>query len=207
MAEAVPRPTGGLRFLIRHRHQEAKETRPHLAPHLANRPPYLATSLVPRPARTLPWCVMKHMYSGKVRDIYEIDEERLLFVTSDRMSAFDVVMAEPIPSKGRVLVALTAYWTAQLSEVAPTHLISVGVSEDLDLGSVGVNPEFAEGRSMVVRRAEMLPIECIVRGYLSGSAWAEYKRSGTMHGQPLPAGMSPVPAVASAGLHPFDEGD
>ena len=128
--------------------------------------------------------MLKHIYSGKVRDIYEIDEERLLFVTSDRMSAFDVVMAEPIPSKGRVLVALTAYWTAQLSEVAPTHLISVGAPENLDLGSVGISPEFAQGRSMVVRRAEMLPIECIVRGYLSGSAWAEYKRSGTMHGQP-----------------------
>jgi phosphoribosylaminoimidazole-succinocarboxamide synthase len=114
------------------------------------------------------------------------------------MSAFDVVMAEPIPSKGRVLVALTAYWTAQLSDVAPTHLVSVGVPAKLDLGSVGVSPEFAEGRSVVVRRAEMLPIECIVRGYLSGSAWAEYKRSGTMHGQRLPAGMSqsqqlPVP--------------
>ena len=77
-----------------------------------------------------------------------------------------------------------------MSEVAPTHLISVGAPPDLDLGSVGVGREFAEGRSMVVRRAEMLPIECIVRGYLSGSAWAEYKRSGTMHGQPLPAGMS-----------------
>lgn len=133
---------------------------------------------------------MKHIYSGKVRDVYEIDQERLLFVTSDRMSAFDVVMAEPIPSKGRVLVALTAFWTAQLSEVAPTHLISVGVPADLDVRAAGVDPAFAEGRSMVVRRAEMLPIECIVRGYLSGSAWAEYKRSGTMHGQPLPAGMS-----------------
>jgi phosphoribosylaminoimidazole-succinocarboxamide synthase len=98
-------------------------------------------------------------------------------------------MAEPVPSKGRVLVALTAYWTSQLSDVAPTHLVSVGAPADLDLGSVGVSPEFAEGRSMVVRRAEMLPIECIVRGYLSGSAWAEYKRSGTMHGQTLPPGM------------------
>jgi phosphoribosylaminoimidazole-succinocarboxamide synthase len=133
---------------------------------------------------------MKHIYSGKVRDVYEIDEERLLFVTSDRISAFDVVMAEPVPSKGRVLVALTAYWTSQLSDVAPTHLVSVGAPANLDLGAVGVSPEFAEGRSMVVRRAEMLPIECIVRGYLSGSAWAEYKRSGTMHGQALPAGMS-----------------
>jgi phosphoribosylaminoimidazole-succinocarboxamide synthase len=133
---------------------------------------------------------MKHIYSGKVRDVYEIDDERLLFVTSDRMSAFDVVLPEPIPSKGRVLAAITVYWTDQLSDVAPTHLISVGAPADVDLASVGVRTEFAEGRSMVVRRAEMLPIECIVRGYLSGSAWAEYKRSGTMHGQALPAGMS-----------------
>ena len=133
---------------------------------------------------------MEHLYSGKVRDIYEVDEDRLLFVTSDRISAFDVVMAEPVPGKGRVLTALTAFWSGQLSEVAPTHLISVGVPPELDVRAGGVDPAFAEGRAMLVRRAEMLPIECIVRGYLSGSAWAEYKRSGTMHGEPLPPGMS-----------------
>jgi phosphoribosylaminoimidazole-succinocarboxamide synthase len=133
---------------------------------------------------------MKHVYSGKVRDIYEVDEERLLFITSDRISAFDVVMAEPIPDKGRVLTALTAFWTGQLEEVALTHLLSVGVPADLDVASCGISPVYAKGRSMLVRKAEMLPIECIVRGYLSGSAWAEYRRSGTMHGQPLPAGMA-----------------
>jgi phosphoribosylaminoimidazole-succinocarboxamide synthase len=134
--------------------------------------------------------MMKHVYSGKVRDIYEVDDEHLLFVTSDRISAFDVVMAEPIPGKGRVLTALTAFWAGQLPVVAPTHLVRVGAPPGADLAAAGVDPAFAEGRSMVVRRAEMLPIECIVRGYLSGSAWAEYRRSGTMHGQPLPAGMS-----------------
>jgi phosphoribosylaminoimidazole-succinocarboxamide synthase len=121
--------------------------------------------------------------SGKVRDIYELDEKHLLFVTSDRMSAFDVVMAEAIPDKGRVLTAVTAFWLGRLSGVAPNHLVSLdvpaGLSDDLDL----------EGRVMVVRRAEMLPIECIVRGYLSGSAWAEYKRTQTMHGTPLPSGL------------------
>jgi phosphoribosylaminoimidazole-succinocarboxamide synthase len=132
---------------------------------------------------------MKHIYSGKVRDIYEVDEDRLLFVTSDRISAFDVVMAEPVPGKGRVLTALTAFWSGQLSEVAPTHLISVGIPPDLDVGTGGVSRAFAAGRTMLVRRAEMLPIECIVRGYLSGSAWSEYQRSGTMHGEPLPSGM------------------
>ncbi len=133
---------------------------------------------------------MKHVYSGKVRDIYEIDDEHLLFVTSDRISAFDVVMTEPIPGKGRVLTALTAFWVGQLSDVAPTHLVSLGLPPGVDAGAGEPGPGFAEGRSMVVRRAEMLPIECIVRGYLSGSAWAEYRRSGTMHGEALPAGLS-----------------
>lgn len=132
---------------------------------------------------------MKHIYSGKVRDIYEVDADRLLFVTSDRISAFDVVMAEAIPGKGRVLTALTAFWDEQLSDVAPTHLLEVGVPDDVSLDEVGLSPQYCQGRSMVVRKAEMLPIECIVRGYLSGSAWAEYKDKGTMHGQVLPAGL------------------
>jgi phosphoribosylaminoimidazole-succinocarboxamide synthase len=126
---------------------------------------------------------VNHLASGKVRDIYEIDDKHLLFVTSDRISAFDVVMAEPIPDKGRVLTAITAFWLDQLSEVAPNHLVSLdvppGAPSDADL----------TGRVMVVRRAEMLPVECIVRGYLSGSAWAEYRKTQTMHGQPLPAGL------------------
>jgi phosphoribosylaminoimidazole-succinocarboxamide synthase len=121
--------------------------------------------------------------SGKVRDIYELDDKHLLFVTSDRISAFDVVMAEPIPNKGRVLTAMTAFWLEQLEDLAPHHLVSTDVPEPLS-SLTGL-----AGRVMVVRRAEMLPVECIVRGYLSGSAWAEYERSGTMHGQPLPAGL------------------
>lgn len=138
---------------------------------------------------------MKHLYSGKVRDVYDLDGDVLLFVTSDRMSAFDVVMAEPIPDKGRVLTALTAFWTAQLADVAPTHLVQVGLPDGLDVTSAGLDPGYCQGRTMVVRRAEMLPIECIVRGYLSGSAWAEYKRQGTMHGQPLPAGLQQSEAL------------
>ena len=126
---------------------------------------------------------LRHVASGKVRDIYELDERHLLFVASDRMSAFDVVMAEPIPDKGRVLTALTAFWLEQLSDVAPNHLVSVDVP-----AAAGDVPDLA-GRVMVVRRAEMIPIECIVRGYLSGSAWAEYQRSRSMHGIPLPAGL------------------
>jgi len=122
--------------------------------------------------------------SGKVRQVYDLGDGRLLMVTSDRISAFDVVMAEPIPDKGRVLTAITAFWLDQLAGVAPNHLISIDVPDEArELG------EDLEGRTMVVHRAEMLPIECIVRGYLSGSAWAEYRRSGTMHGEALPSGM------------------
>ena len=132
---------------------------------------------------------MKHIYSGKVRDVYQVDDDRLLLVTSDRISAFDVIMDQPVPGKGRALTALTAFWAGELSKVAPSHLLEVGLPADVDLEAAGVAPSYAEGRSMLVRRARMLPLECIVRGYLSGSAWAEYKRSGTMHGTALPAGM------------------
>jgi phosphoribosylaminoimidazole-succinocarboxamide synthase len=125
---------------------------------------------------------IRHVSSGKVRDIYDLSDGTLLFVTSDRISAFDVVMAETIPDKGRVLTAVTAFWLDRLAGVAPSHLVSLEPPADTDL------PDLA-GRTMVVRKAEMLSIECIVRGYLSGSAWAEYKASGTMHGQKLPAGL------------------
>jgi phosphoribosylaminoimidazole-succinocarboxamide synthase len=123
---------------------------------------------------------VKHVYSGKVRDVYEAGDDLLLFVTSDRISAFDVVMAEPIPDKGRVLTAMSAFWFEQLADVVPSHLVATEV-DDI--------PDEWQGRSMLVRKAEMLPIECIVRGRLTGSAWKEYRQSGTMHGTPLPAGL------------------
>ncbi len=128
---------------------------------------------------------IRHVASGKVREIYELDGDHLLFVASDRMSAFDVIMAEPIPDKGRVLTALTAFWLEQLGPVAPNHLVSL----DVPAAAASAGLTDLEGRVMVVRKAEMLPVECIVRGYLSGSAWAEYRRTGTMHGQALPAGL------------------
>ena len=126
---------------------------------------------------------MKHVYSGKVRDVYEVDADTLLFIASDRISAFDVVMAETIPDKGRVLTAMTAFWLEQLRDVAPNHMVSV------DPADLPVEVPDLAGRAMLVRKADMLPVECIVRGYLSGSAWKEYKASGTMHGRPLPAGL------------------
>jgi phosphoribosylaminoimidazole-succinocarboxamide synthase len=128
---------------------------------------------------------LPHVSSGKVRDIYAVDDDTLLFVASDRMSAFDVIMAEPIPDKGRVLTAITAWWLAELADLAPSHLVSL----DAPAGVTVEGYDDLTGRSMLVRKAEMLPVECIVRGYLSGSAWAEYERSGTMHGQRLAAGL------------------
>ena len=129
---------------------------------------------------------LRRTYRGKVRDIYEVDDRHLLMVASDRISAFDVVMPEPVPDKGRVLTAITAFWLDQMADVAPSHLVSVDPS---DFPAGGRDIEGVAGRGMLVRRAEMLKIECIVRGYLSGSAWKEYRASGTMHGTPLPDGL------------------
>ena len=125
-------------------------------------------------------------YSGKVRDVYDAGAGRLLFVASDRISAFDVVMAEPIPDKGRVLTAITAFWLEVTADLAPNHLVSL---DPADFGELGVEIPDITGRAMLVRRAKMLPVECIVRGYLSGSAWKEYRESGTMHGIPLERGL------------------
>jgi phosphoribosylaminoimidazole-succinocarboxamide synthase len=136
--------------------------------------------------KTLP---LPHVHSGKVRDIYAVGDDQLLMVTSDRLSAFDVVMAEPIPNKGRVLTAMTAFWFELFADMATTvgsHLISTDVA-DLPEAVRGA-PDLA-GRVMLCKRAEMLPVECIVRGYITGSAWKEYKKGGTMHGTPLPAGL------------------
>jgi phosphoribosylaminoimidazole-succinocarboxamide synthase len=130
---------------------------------------------------------LPYVHSGKVRDIYAVGEDRLLMVTSDRMSAFDVVMAEPIPHKGRVLTAMSAFWFEVLGDVVGSHLISTAVADLPD--GVSDGGDDLDGRIMLCHKAEMLPIECIVRGYLSGSAWKEYGKSGTMHGQALPAGL------------------
>jgi phosphoribosylaminoimidazole-succinocarboxamide synthase len=127
----------------------------------------------------------KLLSSGKVRELYALGDDELVLVTSDRISAFDVVMAEPIPDKGRVLTAMSAFWFEHFGDVAPSHLVSTDVA---DLPEGMAEPGWV-GRVMRCRRAEMLPIECIVRGYLTGSAWKEYKASGSMHGTPLPEGL------------------
>ena len=128
---------------------------------------------------------LPHLYRGKVRDIYDAGPDALVIVASDRLSAFDVVMAEPVTDKGRILTAISAFWFEHLSSIAPNHLISTELGDFPE----GARDESIAGRSMYVRRAEMLPIECIVRGYITGSAWKEYQRSGTMHGTPMLEGL------------------
>lgn len=123
---------------------------------------------------------LPHLYSGKVRDIYDAGDDRLLLVASDRLSAFDVIMAEPIPNKGRVLTATSAFWFGEMADIVGSHLIATEM-EGL--------PPAATGRIMLCRKASMLPIECIVRGYLSGSAWKEYREHGTVHGMSMPEGL------------------
>lgn len=128
---------------------------------------------------------LPHVYSGKVRDIYDAGDGRLLMITSDRISAFDVVMNEPVRHKGRVLTAISAFWFDQVADVVGSHLISTDVAEVPAAAAVSD----LEGRIMLTHRAEMLPVECIVRGYITGSAWKEYCRYGTMHGAPMPGGL------------------
>jgi phosphoribosylaminoimidazole-succinocarboxamide synthase len=129
---------------------------------------------------------LERLYSGKVRDVYDAGDGLLLMVASDRISAFDWVFEQPIPDKGRVLTAMTDFWAGELAEIAPTHLVTV---DPASFPRAAADLSDLEGRAMLVRRAQMLPIECIVRGYLTGSAWKEYVRSKTMHGMSLPEGL------------------
>ena len=127
---------------------------------------------------------------GKVREVYAVDDATLLLVASDRVSAFDVVLNEPVPHKGAVLTQLSAFWFARLAEVMPHHYLSADADEIVARvpALVAHRIELA-GRAMLARRATPVPFECVVRGYLSGSAWAEYRQSGTLAGEPLPAGL------------------
>ncbi len=125
--------------------------------------------------------------SGKVRDVYELDPEHLLFVATDRISAFDYVLATGIPQKGRVLTQISLFWFDFLRDVVPNHVVTADVKQ-----YPAAAQKYADqllGRSMMVMRAEMIPVECVVRGYISGSAWKEYKASGRVCGIELPAGL------------------
>jgi phosphoribosylaminoimidazole-succinocarboxamide synthase len=125
--------------------------------------------------------------SGKVRDVYQLDDERLLFVATDRISAFDYVLATGIPHKGRVLSQISLFWFDFLADIVPNHVITANVEQYPP--ALQKYADQLRGRSMVVRRAEMFPVECVVRGYISGSAWKEYQATGKVCGIELPAGL------------------
>jgi phosphoribosylaminoimidazole-succinocarboxamide synthase len=127
---------------------------------------------------------------GKVREVYEVDADHLLLVASDRVSAFDVVMREPIPRKGAVLTQVSAFWFERLAEVFPSHFVTARTEGILErLPTLRPYADEMAGRSMLVRRTTPVAFECVVRGYLSGSAWAEYREHGTLAGEPLPPGL------------------
>jgi phosphoribosylaminoimidazole-succinocarboxamide synthase len=127
---------------------------------------------------------------GKVREVYRVDERRLLIVASDRISAFDVVLSEPVPYKGEVLTQLSAFWFARLAAAVPHHCLTADAAE-IAAAVPALAPHRAAiaGRAMLVRRTEPVAFECVVRGYLSGSAWKEYRQSGTLAGEAMPAGL------------------
>ena len=127
---------------------------------------------------------------GKVRDVYEVDEERLLLVATDRVSAFDVVMQETVPHKGAVLTQISAWWLRQLGDIVPHHMISADIDEIItQVPALAGARDTLAGRSMLCKRTEVFPVECVVRGYIAGSAWKEYRSSGTLAGEPLPPGL------------------
>ncbi len=141
------------------------------------------------------------LHRGKVRDVYEVDDDTLLMVATDRVSAFDVVMGRPVPRKGEVLTLITAWWLAQLEGRIDHHLLAVD-PDDI----VARHPRLAASRAawarraMLVRRTRPVLVECVVRGYISGSAWKEYRQHGTLAGEPLPGGTAGVRAAGSAHL-------
>jgi phosphoribosylaminoimidazole-succinocarboxamide synthase len=127
---------------------------------------------------------------GKVREVYTVDDETLLLVASDRVSAFDVVIAEPIPRKGAVLTQMSAYWFQRLADVMPSHYLTAAADEIVErVPALAQHRAELAGRAMLVRRTVPVLFECVVRGYLSGSAWKEYRQQGTLAGESLPEGL------------------
>ena len=141
-------------------------------------------------APTVERLALSLLRSGKVREVYEVDAERLLLVASDRVSAFDVVMRERVPHKGAVLTQLTAWWLRQLGGLVPHHMIAADADEIIaEVPALAAHRSALVGRAMLCTRTDVFPVECVVRGYLSGSAWKEYKLRGTLAGEALPAGL------------------
>ncbi|MGH7670901.1 MAG: phosphoribosylaminoimidazolesuccinocarboxamide synthase [Gemmatimonadaceae bacterium] len=133
---------------------------------------------------------LRHLRRGKVREVYEVDPLHLLIVATDRVSAFDVVMREPIPYKGAVLTQVTAWWLRHFESEVHHHMVSANVDEIIRLvPSLANHRRTIAGRGMLCRRATVFPVECVVRGYISGSAWKEYRDHGTLAGEALPPGL------------------
>ena len=128
---------------------------------------------------------LKFLHRGKVRDLYEVDAGRMLIIQTDRLSAFDVILPTPIPGKGRVLTAMSNFWFRKLGHVIPNHLLEVAPESVVAAGE----REQVEGRAFVVRKLKPLPVEAIVRGYITGSGWKDYQKTGMICGIPLPAGL------------------
>ena len=139
---------------------------------------------------------LKLLRRGKVRDVYEVDNQRLLIVATDRISAFDSVSPTPIDRKGEVLTALSRFWFAKLGHIVPHHLITTELDEMPDV--VRAHADELRGRSMLVKRTEVFPVECVVRGYLSGSGWKDYQRTGQVCGHQLPAGLRDSEKLATS---------
>ncbi|HYE16231.1 MAG TPA: phosphoribosylaminoimidazolesuccinocarboxamide synthase [Pyrinomonadaceae bacterium] len=130
---------------------------------------------------------LKLIRRGKVRDVYEVDEERLLIVATDRISAFDCILPTRVSRKGEVLTALSRFWFERLAHVSPHHMLTTDLGEMAD--AVRAHGEVLRGRSMLVRRTEVFPVECVVRGYLAGSGWKDYRATGETSGRRLPEGL------------------
>lgn len=150
---------------------------------------------------------LTHLYSGKVRDLYAVGDDHLLMVASDRLSAFDVVMNETIPSKGRVLTGLTNYWLHEVESPVANALVSCNPFEIETYVPGFADATSLHGRAMLVRRADMLPLECIVRGRLAGQAYEEYQRSGTVHDMAVPAGLALTDAFPTPMFTPSTKAD
>lgn len=129
---------------------------------------------------------LKKIYSGKVRDLYEIDDKRMLMVATDRLSAFDVILNEPIPEKGKILTAISNFWFDKLKDLVPNHFTGDKVEDIVPAAEL----HLVEGRAVVAKRLKPVAVEAIVRGYIVGSGWKEYQKSGTVCGIRLPAGLN-----------------
>ena len=143
------------------------------------------TSVAPVVETTL--ADLKLVRRGKVRDVYEVDDARLLIVATDRISAFDCVLPTPIERKGEVLTALSRFWFAKLAQIVSHHLLTTDIDEMPEM--IRRHERELRGRSMLVRRTQVFPVECVVRGYLSGSGWKDYQKTGEVCGHKLPAGL------------------